>query len=327
MATVLLGSNEIMEGPVSSTSTQIRVKSAELNKAKADITNPAKYSSRFDLDKSGLARKFDELQGTLLNVKFQDTTARITKTRLYNEQIALKQLNDIMVKFESEKPQIHSLAGTTQDKVNRALSEIETVLRAKDTSGKYVWGGKDPATDPLSKVDATGNRMTVSLVNESNIQNQLITNNYSSTAPNESIITASSEHEVRESFLYPGHEAVAKAIGYLNILKENADAIDAGGAGAAIYTDEELAAAQQKKIEALGTLKIQIDTEAEKVEKAFEINKRDAKDAMELNSALFSGDIISSTQTMQALLVSMTALISISNIEAKVSDNLANLRV
>ena len=230
-----------------------------------------------------------------------------------------------MVKFEADNPQNNSLAGTTQDKVNRALAEIETALRARDTSGKYIWGGKDPVTDPLSRLDAMGNRVSVSLVNESNVQNRLITNNYSSTSPNESIITVSSEHEVHESFLHPGHDAIAKAIGYLNMIKENADANEAGGA--AIYTDGELAAAQREKTEALGRLKIQIDTEVKKVEKAFDINKRDAKDAMKANSELFTANIVERTQKLHDLLVSMTALISISNIDAKVSDALANLRV
>lgn len=327
MPDILRTSTDILRAKGTS-AMDIGAKASHLNEAKAAITNPAKYTSRSELDKSGLSRKFDELQGVLLNVKSQDTTANITKARLSNEQRALKQVNDIMVKFESEKPQNNGLAGTTQDKVNRALAEIETALRARDTSGKYIWGGKDPTTDPVSRLDAAGNRVPVSLVNESNIQNRLVTNNYSSTAPNESIITASSEHEVRESFLHPGHEAIAKAIGYLNMIKENADAIDAGGAVAAIYTDEELAVAQREKVEALGTLKIQIDTEMiNKVEKAFEVNKRDAKDAMKSNSELFSANIVERTQEMHDLLVSMTALISISNIEAKVSDTLANLRV
>lgn len=326
MVTALKSSTDILGTTVTS-ARDIGTKASNLNEAKAAVTNPAKYISRVELDKSGLSRKFDELQGTLLNVNSQDTTAKITKGRLNNEQKALKQVNDIMVKFESEKPQNNSLAGTTQAKVNRALAEIEIALRARDTSGKYVWGGKDPATDPISKVDAAGNRVPVSLVNETNIQNNLITNNYSSTAPNESIITVSSEHEVRESFLHPGHEAIAKAVGYLNMIKENADAIDAGGAVAAIYTDQELAAAQQEKVEALGALKIQIDTEVKKVEKAFEINKRDAKDAMKSNNELFSANIVERTQKMHDLLVSMAALISISNVDAKVSYTLANLRV
>lgn len=326
MVTALKSSTDILGTTVTS-ARDIGTKASSLNEAKAAVTNPAKYISRVELDKSGLSRKFDELQGTLLNVNSQDTAAKITKARLNNEQKALKQVNDIMVKFESEKPQNNSLAGTTQTKVNRALAEIETALRARDTSGKYVWGGKDPSTDPISKVYAAGNRVPVSLVNETNIQNSLITNNYSSTAPNESIITVSSEHEVRESFLHPGHEAIAKAVGYLNMIKENADAIEAGGALSARYTNEELATAQQEKVEALGALKIQIDTEVKKVEKAFEINKRDAKDAMKSNNELFSANIVERTQKSLDLLVSMAALISISNVDAKVSDTLANLRV
>lgn len=326
MVSVLKSSTDILGTTVTS-ARDIGNKASELNEAKSAVTNRAKYTSRSELDQSGLSRKFDELQGTLLNVKFQDTTAKITKARLNNEQKALKQVNDIMVKFEAERPQNNSLAGTMQTKVNRAIAEIETALRARDTSGKYVWGGKDPSVDPLSRLDAMGNRVPVSLVNESNVENELITNNYSSTSPNESIITVSSEHEVRESFLHPGHDAIAKAIGYLNMLKENSDAIDAGGAGNAIYTDQRLAEAQRDKVEALGALKIQIDTEVKKVDKAFDINKRDAKDAMTSNSELFTANIVERTQKVHDLLVSMTALISISNIDAKVSDTLANLRV
>lgn len=300
---------------------------SKLKEAQAAVTNPNKFTSRSELDKSGLARKFDELQGTLLNVKSQDTTANITKSRLGNEQKALKQVNGIMVRFEQEMSQSNSVAGSKQDKVNRALTELQTALRAQDTSGKYVWGGKDATTDPLSKLNANGDRVAVSLVNESNIQNELVTNGYSTSPSNQTVVTVSSEHEVRESFLHPGHDAIAKAIGYLNKVKENADAIDAGGAGAAIYTDQELATAQREQLDARGALKVQIDTEVKKVEKAFDVNKRDAKDALKENNDLFSANLVERTQEVHNLIVSMAALITISNVDSKVSGILEGLRV
>lgn len=324
MVDALKSSTDIL-GLTAASARDIGTKASKLKEAQAAVTNPAKYTSRSELDQSGLSRKFDELQGTLLNVKSQDTTASITNSRLGNEQKALKQVNSIMVRFEQEMSQSNSVAGSKQDKVNRALGELQTALRAQDTSGKYVWGGKDSITDPLSKLDAAGNRVAVSLVNESNIQNGLITNGFTTSTVNKTIVTVSSEHEVRESFLYPGHEAIAKAIGYLNKVKENANAIDAGGP--AIYTDQELATAQREQIEARGALKVQIDTEVKKVEKAFDINKRDAKEALKENNDLFSANIVERTQQVQNLLVSLTALITISNVDGKVSDILSNLRV
>ena len=305
---------------------------SRLKEAQAAVTNPNKYESRSELDQSGLARKFDELQGTLLNVKSQDTTANITKSRLGNEQKALKQVNDIMVRFEKEMSQSNSVAGSKQDKVNRALTELQTALRSQDTSGKYVWGGKDATTDPLSKLDAAGNRVAVILVNESNVvdgvdTSGVITNGYSASSSNSTIVTVSSEHEVRESFLHPGHDSIAKAIGYLNMVKANADAIDAGGAGAAIYTGAELATAQREQLDARGALKVQIDTEVKKVERAFDVNKRDAKDALKENNDLFSGNLVERTQEVHNLIVSMAALITISNVDSKVSGILEGLRV
>lgn len=303
---------------------------SQLKEAQAAVTNPNKFTSRSDLDQSGLARKFDELQGTLLNVNSQDTTANITKSRLGNEQKALKQVNDIMVRFEQEMSQSNSVAGSKQGKVNRALVELEKALRAQDTSGKYVWGGEDATTDPLSRLDANGDRVAVSLVNESNVvdgadTSGLITNGYSTNSSNPTIVTVSSEHEVRESFLHPGHDAIAKAIGYLNMVKANADAIDAGVA--ARYTGQELAAAQREQLDARGALKVEIDTEVKKVERAFDVNKRDAKDALKENNDLFSANLVERTQQVHNLIVSMAALISVSNVDSKISGILEGLRV
>ncbi len=305
----------------------IGAKASELKEAQAAVTRPEKFLSRDALDKSGLAREFDELQATLLNVKSYDTTASITSTRLSNEQNAVKQINDIMVRFEQEMSQSNSVAGSKQEKVDKALAALEVAMRSKDTSGRFIWGGKDSGTDPLSKLDANGNRVAVSLVNESNVVNGLITNNYSSVSPSGTIVTISSEHEVKEGFIHPGHEAMAKAIGYLNMVKENANAIDAGGAGAAVYTDQQLSVAQRDQIDARGELKVLIDLEVKKTEAAFDINKRDAKDAMKANNDLFSANLVERTQQVQALLTSMMALIALSNVDGKVSDTLANLRV
>ena len=88
-------------------------------------------------------------------------------------------------------------------------------MRAQDTSGKYIWGEEDATTDPLSRLDGAGNRLAVSLVNESNVvdgadTSGLITNGYSPNSSNSTIVTVSSQHEIRESFLYPGHDGLQK---------------------------------------------------------------------------------------------------------------------
>lgn len=326
MVSVLKSSTDILE-TTSASARDIGIKASQLKTAQAAVTNPAKYTSRSELNNSGLSRRFDELQGTLLNVKSQDTTAKITNSRLGNEQTALKQVNDIMVRFEQEMSQSNSVAGSKQDKVNRALAALESALRGKDPSGKYVWGGKDSATDPLSRLDAAGNRVAVSLVNESNVQNRLVTNDYSTSAPNQTVVTVSSQHAVRESFLHPGHEAIAKAVGYLNKIKENADAIDAGGPGAAIYTDQELATAQREQLDARGALKVQIDTEVKKVEQAFDINKRDAKDAMKENNDLFSANLVERTQEVKKLMESLVALITVERVGSTIFSELSKLSV
>ena len=56
-----------------------------------------------------------------MNMKSQDTTANITKSGLDNGQKTLKQVNDIMVRFEQEMLQSNSTAGLKQEKVNPAL--------------------------------------------------------------------------------------------------------------------------------------------------------------------------------------------------------------
>jgi hypothetical protein len=303
----------------------IGVKASELKKAQENLTNPAKYLSRVELDQSGLARKFDELQATLLNVKSQETTASITETRLRNEQRAVKQVNDILVLFEQEKSSHHKMGGSIQEKVNKALAALESAIRSKDTSGKYVWGGKDPETDPLSNLDAAGNRVATSLVNQSNLDQGLFTNKYSSAAPTNARVTVSSQHEVSVGFIYPGHEAIAKTIAYLNMVKENANAKDANLSP--VYDDAKINAAQINQVEARGELKILIDFEVQKVKDSFITNGIDAKDAMHENSALFSANLVQRTGDVQKLVLSLTALISLSSLDGKISQVLADLRV
>ena len=109
------------------------------------------------------------------------------------------------------------------------------------------------------------------------------------------------------------------------MVKANADAIDAGGA--ARYTGQELAAAQREQLDARGALKVEIDTEVKKVERAFDVNKRDAKDALKENNDLFSANLVERTQQVHNLIVSMAALISVSNVDSKISGILEGLRV
>jgi len=317
-------SADILRANVASAS-KMNDQSAALKIAQVKVTNPDEYTLREELHAAGLARLFDEMQATLLNVKSQDTTASITGTRLTNEQKALEQVNKIMNTHEGEVSQTNSAAGTKQDKVNKALAALEVAMRSKDTSGEYVWGGKDSGTDPLSRLDPNGNRVAVDLKKDSNLVNGLMTNNFSATASNNTVVTVSSAHEVNESLIHPGHSAVAKAIGYLNMIKANADAVDAGGP--AIYTDEQLASAQTTQKNARGELKMLMSLEIKKVKEAFKVNKEDAKDAMQLNNDIFTANIVERTQHVKDLLVSLTALISLANIDGKVSDALSNLRV
>jgi hypothetical protein len=138
-------------------------------------------------------------------------------------------------------------------------------------------------------------------------------------------VTVSSAHDVRVSFLSPGNEAIAKAIGYLNMLKANADAVDAGGP--AIYADQDLAATQADQEDTLGQLSIVIDLEVRKVEGALKVNKQDIVDAMKTNNDLFSANIIDNVQAVKDLHISLLSTISLSGLDGKVSDALANLRV
>ena len=64
-----------------------------------------------------------------------------------------------------------------------------------------------------------------------------------------------------------------------------------------------------------------------KVENAFDVNKRDAKDALKENNDLFSGNLVERTQEVHNLIVSMAALISVSNVDSKISGILEGLRV
>jgi hypothetical protein len=324
MGLELKSSTDILRAPGTNIG-NIGVKASELKKAQEALTNHAKYLTRPELDQVGLGQIFDEIQATLLNVKSQETAAKVVGTRLENEQRAVKQVNDILVRFEQERSTNHEVAGSTQYKVDKALAALELALESKDTSGKYVWGGNDSGTNPMFRIDANGNSLKTSLVNESNVVKGLVTNNYSYTVPSNAKVTVSSQHKVNESLIYPGHEAIAKAIAYLNMMKENANAKDANLP--VVYDGVKLDAAQRDQREARGELKIQIDFEVQKVKESFGVNGIDTKAAADKNSELFSANIVQRTDDVRKLILTLAALISISSLDGKISDALANLRV
>lgn len=299
----------------------------KINQAQLNMTNGAKYTDRQSLVESGLASKYDELQNKLVNIELYKKATTITRTRLEHENTALDSLNKIMVNFESVLSKPDEVLGTRADKADSALADIEELFRQRDHSGRYIWGGKDRETDPLSKIDQNGRRVQTSLLDESNVEKKMILNNYSDSTENSTLVTISSEHDVRESFIHPSHPAIAKAIGYLNMMKESATGEDSDG-NPVVYTDHELEAAQKEQQEARMELKCRIDSEIkDKVNLAPDVNKNDMDKVVKENAELFTSNIIEKSQILSDLILSQAVLLAAQNIQNNLTKQLLNIQI
>ena len=295
----------------SSSNAKIARQSDSLKIANANVINPAKYIDRSELDSSGLAREYDNMQRMILNSKSYDTSASIVDRKLANEQNFMIRLNDAMKNFENEISNHNQGPGTPEDKVNKALLEISTILKLKDTSGNYIIGGNDPRTNPLSKLDENGNRISVDLLKDSNFIDGVIIENYSDISPERNLITASSQHKVQKSVIYPGIGAIAKTIGYLNAVKEHYQ----GENGAPSI--EILENMQVDQIDSRRNVKMSIDLERSKIEEALIVNKNDFIDAEKMNQNHFLANMVERAQVVKDLLQSLNASISLAPIADK----------
>ncbi len=292
---------------------KIGATSNALNDAFSNITSEQKFADRASLDASGLAGRFDTAQATLLKVEANKSTTSIVKGKLNTQRQAMRDVNEVMVQFEQELAKQPGAAGTKAEKANRALGKLETILRSRNLNGEYIFGGTDPFTDPLSKIDSlTGNRVTSNITTDTNVVNgNVLVNNYSDIAEDATVVTLSSNHETRRNLLFPGSDAIVKTIGYLNIVKEDMQPAD------------QIAEKQLAQRNARGTLEVQIGYEIEEADKAEITNLTDINSASDVLKE-FKGDINILTNTAKDLLSSLLAQTSIAAAGDRAFDTLVN---
>lgn len=286
----------------------------------ANVTTGQKFGSRAELDATGLSGRFDNAQAMILKAEANKTTVYVSDGKLKSQQQALIDINKAMVRFEQERAQNSAAAGTDVQKADKALGEIERIMRSKNQSGEYIFGGNDPFTDPLSVIDpVTGNRVAINLKTQSNVVGgSVLVNNYSDAAPDVTVVTVSSAHEVKQGFLYPGMDSMVKTIGYLNMVKTG---VVAGGPGVPAVTLADIGAAQDVQRLARGETQVLVNLEIEKVEAARSINLSDINSASAILKE-FKGDLVELAGRAKTLLESFVASISIANAGDKAFDAL-----
>ena len=291
--------------------TSISDTSNQLKAAIDNVTNRTKYATRAELDASGLSRVYDETQRTILNAKANGVTTQFTDGKLRNEQQALKDIDAVYVRFQQELANSSESAGNTEQKANRALESLAAILTRQDGAGRFVFGGDDPYTNPLL---VNGNEIDLTDPNNTNVIEGIITNNFTRSAPNNSVVTVSSRHEVKESFLHAGMEAIALTVGYINLVKNPGDA-----------TDDDLEAAKVAQKNARGEVTVLVNLELEKVEAARTVNKADIKAAEKTVAELFTLDLTEAAGKVKDLTFSLFANVNLdqvgNNVFQKLLDN------
>ncbi|MBN8512075.1 MAG: hypothetical protein J0L79_03475 [Rickettsiales bacterium] len=292
---------------------KIGTTSDALKDAFGNITEGQRFADRASLDASGLAGRFDVAQATLLKVEANKSTTSIVKGKLDTQRKAMRDVNDVMVRFEQEMANESVAAGTKAEKANRALARLETILRSRNLNGEYIFGGTDLFTDPLSKIDpVTGNRVASNITTQTNVVNgNVLVNNYSDIGEDATVVTLSSKHETRRNLLFPGSDAIVKTIGYLNMVKEGTQPVD------------QIAVAQLAQKNARGTLEVQIGYEIEEAGKAEITNLTDINSASDVLKE-FKGDINVLTNNAKDLLSSLLAQTSIAAAGDRAFDTLVN---
>ena len=285
-------------------SSEISKLSSKLKEKSSDLTRESKYSDRASLDKNGVGAVYDRVQSTISGLKQNDINIQITSVRLDNEKLALGAINDVMRQFHIDIGRTKKIYSDEQV-ADDALSKINQILKKQDNAGRYIFGGNDQLTDPLSKLDKSGNRISVDLTQNSNVINGLILNNYSDTSENTASVEISSDQTVRESFLYAGGDAIVQTIAYLNMVKTS-DGTDA--------YKEKMAKVQEDQARTFEKFRISIDIEIAKIGEAHKRNDINIQNAYNTNTELFTGNVIERADQVKNLQNSLEVSMKLSQI-------------
>ncbi len=311
MATNITSNSSILQSQPGRNNGKISELSSKLQNAAAAAADGAayKYDSRAKLESSGLGDIYDRTQRSLLMAESNKININTTFVKLSNDERFLKDIDAVIVEFRAESDNI----GTKSEKADRALEKIEHILTKKDEAGRYVFGGNNPYTNPLTRIDANGNPVQIKLTKTSNLVDKLVTTNYAAdSGPNNSLVTLSSSHEVKESFLYPSMKAVADTIAFINMYKKEENT----------FTPEEFDAAQKRQQDSRSEVGILVGSEIKKIEQAREVNKSDIQTATDVNASLFQGDLVEAAGLVRDLMHSLLANVTLNQVSNNVFNTL-----
>ena len=121
----------------------------DLAAASSDLLNDAKYSSRADLESSGLDGMYDSLQSTIARCNVYEITTTSAETKLTAKKIALEEIGVIMSNVNGNASSDDVSTGITRtEKANAALVKIANILNRR-IDGEYIFGGKTSDKAPI----------------------------------------------------------------------------------------------------------------------------------------------------------------------------------
>ncbi len=121
----------------------------DLAAASSDLLNDAKYSSRADLESSGLDGMYDSLQSTIARCNVYEITTTSAETKLTAKKIALEEIGVIMSNVNGDASKDDASTGITRpEKANAALVKIANILNRR-IDGEYIFGGKTSDKAPI----------------------------------------------------------------------------------------------------------------------------------------------------------------------------------
>lgn len=120
----------------------------DLRTSTSGVLDDSRFSSRAELEKSGLDRQYDALQARIVRGEVYNTTISTASSKLSAKQVALDDIRAVMSDFQHAGSNTSPSAPTRNEVANKALSQLAAILNKKE-SGKYIFGGKTDNVAPI----------------------------------------------------------------------------------------------------------------------------------------------------------------------------------
>ncbi len=214
-----------------------------------------KYKNFAEISATGLTEEYTTMKRALVNNEQYNITTANAKKNFQEQKLALEEIRKVFTEFQQDAVDFHERAGTKENKADKALEEINKILRRKNVDGNYLFGGKESDKPPVAQG---------ALIARSNVigPNNDPTANYTEAIKNNAAIKLSDNHsyEILKNRLYAGHPAISKVIGAINIYKVGGD-------------NEEYHIAAREARKELTTLEVEIGKDRERIKKAIRYNQ------------------------------------------------------